>query len=212
MFAMATNRNLYAVLGVTSKATPEQLREAYRHLAKTLHPDVAGSTREDAVRMAEVNHAWSVLSDPVARREYDITQRAGASTYGSAAPPSREGVRGASRPAQLPPPRFPWKALVAVALAASVLVLIANAFTQPAEPGVPDQLLQAGSCVDIDRENFAVEVACGGPHYGVVDAFVAFDQTCPAVTFAHLDRQGMGKACVLPASDSAGVGDAEQSR
>lgn len=209
---MATNRNLYSVLGVTPKATPEQLREAYRHLAKILHPDVAGSTKEDAIRMAEVNHAWSVLSDPVARREYDVTQRTGSATYGSAAPPSKDGVRGVSRPAQLPPPRFPWKALVAVAVAASILVLIANAFTQPAEPGVPDQLLQVGSCVDIDRENYAVEVACGGPHFGVVDAFVAFDQTCPAVTFAHLDRQGMGKACVVPATDGAGVGDAGSSR
>ena len=116
---MVTSRNLYAVLGVQSGATTEQLRDAYRRLARTLHPDVSGSTKEDAIRMAEVNYAWSVLSDPVTRREYDTTQRTGSATYGSAAPPSREGVRGVSRPAQLAPPRFPWRAALAVAAAAA---------------------------------------------------------------------------------------------
>lgn len=210
---MATSRNLYAVLGVQSAASPEQLREAYRRLARTLHPDVAGSTKEDAIRMAEVNHAWSVLSDPVSRREYDTTQRTGSATHGSAAPPSREGVRGMSRPAQMTPPRFPWRALLAVAAAAAVFILVANAFTEPAAPGVPDQLIQVGSCVQIDRESFAIEVACGGPHDALVESFVAIDQTCPATTQSHLDRQGMGKACVRPVTvDGALVGDVDLSR
>ena len=85
---------------------------------------------------------------------------------------------------------------------AAALVLVAHAFTKPAEPGVPDQLIQAGSCVQIDNEGFAVEVSCTGPHTAVVESFVAFDQTCPAETLAHLDRQGMGKACVRPVSES----------
>lgn len=194
---MATDRDLYSVLGVRPGATPEQLREAYRSLARRYHPDAAGASRDDAIRMAEVNHAWSVLSDPVSRREYDITQRRGSAT-GSAVPPSREGVRGMSRPAQLTPPRFPWRGMLIVAAAASVLVLVAQAFTEPAQPGVPDQLIQVGSCVQIDREGYAVEVSCSGPHTAVVKSFVAIDQTCPAETLAHLDRQGMGKACVVP--------------
>lgn len=193
---MVTKRNLYAVLGVSSSATPEQLRTAYRELARQLHPDIAGNSRDDAVRMAEVNHAWSVLSDPVARRDYDVTQRVGSASHGSAVPPSREGVRGAQRAPQLVPPRFPWRAVLVVSVALAVLVLVAHAFTEPAQPGVPDQLLQNGSCVQIDRESFAVEVSCGGPHDGVVQQFVAIDQTCPATLQSHLDRQGMGRACI----------------
>lgn len=205
---MVTNRNLYAVLGVSSSASPEQLREAYRDLARRLHPDVAGTSKEDAIRMAEVNHAWSVLSDPVSRRDYDMTQRVGSASHGSAVPPSRDGVRGVSRPPQLVPPRFPWRGLLVVAAVLAFFVLIAHAFTEPAAPGVPDQLLQNGSCVQIDRESFVVEVSCAGPHDGVVEAFVAIDQTCPATMESHLDRQGMGRACItLTAQGAVGEGN-----
>ncbi|MGA0118204.1 MAG: J domain-containing protein [Ilumatobacteraceae bacterium] len=203
---MVTNRNLYSVLGVSSGATPEQLREAYRELARRLHPDVAGTSKDDAIRMAEVNHAWSVLSDPVARRDYDVSQRVGSASHGSAVPPSRDGVRGVSRPPQVVPPRFPWRTLIVVTVVAALLVLVAHALTEPAQPGVPDQLLTNGSCVQIDRESFAVEVSCAGPHDGVVQAFVAIDQTCPATMSSHLDRQGMGRACIVLGSLSA-VGD-----
>lgn len=199
---MVTNRNLYAILGVSSTASPEQLREAYRELARRLHPDVAGTSKEDAIRMAEVNHAWSVLSDPVSRRDYDVTQRVGSASHGSAVPPSRDGVRGMSRPPQLVPPRFPWRGLLVVAAVLAFLVLVAHAFTKPAAPGVPDQLLQNGSCVQIDRESFAVEVSCTAPHEGVVEAFVAIDQTCPATMASHLDRQGMGRACISLVSEA----------
>ena len=193
---MATDRDLYSILGVTSRATPEEMRDAYRQLARRHHPDASGSHSADASRMAEVNHAWSVLSDPVSRREYDMLQRVGSAATGSAVPPSRDGVRGMSRPAQIVPPRFPWRAMLIVAAVAAVVILVAHAFTEPAQPGVPDQLIQVGSCVQIDRESYAVEVSCAGPHTAVVEVFVAFDQTCPAETLAHLDRQGMGKACV----------------
>ena len=193
---MVTNRNLYAVLGVSSTATPEQLREAYRDLARRLHPDVAGSSHSDAIRMAEVNHAWSVLSDPVSRRDYDMSQRVGSATYGSAVPPSRDGVRGVSRPPQVEAARFPWRGLLIASAVLACLVLIAHAFTKPPAPGVPDQLLQNGSCVQIDRESYVVEVSCGGPHDGVVEVFVAIDQSCPSTMEPHLDRQGMGRACI----------------
>lgn len=191
---MDTDRSLYSVLGVSSRATADELRDAYRRLARLHHPDASDSG--DAARMSEINHAWSVLSDPVTRREYDRLQHGGSAATGSAVPPSRDGVRGASRAAQIEPPRFPWRAMLIVAAVAAVVILVAHAFTEPPAPGVPDQLIQTGSCVQIDRENYAVEVSCAGPHAAVVEAFVAFDQTCPAETLAHLDRQGMGKACV----------------
>lgn len=204
-FSMVTNRSLYRILGVSPSASTQQIRDAYRDLARQLHPDVGGTTKDDAIRMAEVNHAWSVLSDPVTRREYDMTQRIGSASVGSAAQQSKEGVRGVSRPPQVVPPRFPWRALIVVCVAAAVLVLVAHAFTKPASPGVPDQLLQIGSCVQIDRENFAVEVSCGGAHDGVVEEFIAIDYSCPATLSSHLDRQGMGRACVRLAASSAVV-------
>lgn len=76
-------RTHYQVLGVTPDASSEQVRRAHRQLARVLHPDTqAGlSPAERALadrRMREVNAAWTVLSDPVRRAEYDHQVRAAA--------------------------------------------------------------------------------------------------------------------------------------
>jgi len=62
--------NLYAVFGLDSDCTAEQIRAAYRVLAKQLHPDVNGS-REAMARTQELNVAYEVLSDADRRRAYD---------------------------------------------------------------------------------------------------------------------------------------------
>ncbi len=59
----------YDTLNVTDKATPDELKRAYRAKAKTMHPDKGG----DAVAFAEVSKAYSVLSDPSRRLLYDAT-------------------------------------------------------------------------------------------------------------------------------------------
>ncbi len=64
----------YAVLGVRPDASPAEIRDAYRRLAKLLHPD--HNPRADG-RMRELNRAYSVLSEPAARRHYDRSRRAG---------------------------------------------------------------------------------------------------------------------------------------
>lgn len=64
----------YNVLQVTSGAEPEVIRAAYRALAQKYHPDRSRSAQA-AQKMAELNRAWAVLSDPVARRAYDRSQR-----------------------------------------------------------------------------------------------------------------------------------------
>ena len=52
----------YEVLGVERTATPEEIKRAYRKLARELHPDVNPSA-EASERFKEVTHAYDVLSD-----------------------------------------------------------------------------------------------------------------------------------------------------
>src|SRR6056297_1511428 len=73
---MATTRDLYDVLGVSRKASAEEIRRAYRQLARKYHPDV--STETDASeRFAEVTQAYEVLSDEERRARYDQFGHAG---------------------------------------------------------------------------------------------------------------------------------------
>ncbi|QAY63053.1 molecular chaperone DnaJ [Xylanimonas allomyrinae] len=59
----------YEILGVERDATPEQIKKAYRRLARELHPDVAGESGEE--RFKDVARAYEVLSNPDKRQQYD---------------------------------------------------------------------------------------------------------------------------------------------
>jgi curved DNA-binding protein len=63
-------KNYYRILGVTRDATAEDLKKAFRRLARKYHPDVSKEPDADA-RMKEVNEAFAVLSDPEKRLAYD---------------------------------------------------------------------------------------------------------------------------------------------
>ncbi|WP_318528353.1 J domain-containing protein [Nonomuraea gerenzanensis] len=65
---------LYDLLGVTSTADPDDIRKAYRRLARQLHPDVNPDPKV-AARFQEIGEAYHVLSDPGRRRTYDLTGR-----------------------------------------------------------------------------------------------------------------------------------------
>jgi molecular chaperone DnaJ len=61
----------YEVLGVDRNATPDEIKKAYRRLARELHPDVNPSA-EASERFKLVTHAYDVLSDPQQREQYDL--------------------------------------------------------------------------------------------------------------------------------------------
>lgn len=62
--------NHYDTLNVNPKATPAEIKQAYRRLAKRFHPDSKSETA-DPDKIIKVNAAYEVLSDPTRRRSYD---------------------------------------------------------------------------------------------------------------------------------------------
>jgi molecular chaperone DnaJ len=65
------DRDLYGVLGVSRDATQEDIKKAYRRLARAHHPDV-NEDPEAERRFKEINLAYQTLSDPAKRRQYDL--------------------------------------------------------------------------------------------------------------------------------------------
>ena len=65
-------RDYYEVLGIAKDASPEEIKKAYRTLAKKYHPDVSTEPKEVAeAKFKEISEAYEVLSDPEKRSLYD---------------------------------------------------------------------------------------------------------------------------------------------
>ena len=152
----------YERLGVAPDATDEELRTAYRHRARQLHPDARHELT--AGPMAELNEAWRVLRDPERRRTYD----AGLPGANGGAAAERGGVRVWDDQLEVSPPvaaRGGRGLLVAVMLGILAAIFVFTAFartpeTRPAAPRV-DGYLSVGDCVAA-RPGMVVEVTIDG--------------------------------------------------
>lgn len=181
------------------------MRRAYREQARQHHPDrveATGSTGS-ADEMAAINEAWRVLGDPGRRAVYDrslagpVTSAApsGARAEGSARPGPGTTWQ---RPPDAAPARIPWRFMAVMATLGIMLVLAGVVFFEPAQDRPPDGIIRPGSCVAIEPNRDAREVACTGQGDLVVERLVPMDGRCPVGTTPHRDRLGLGIACVLP--------------
>lgn len=165
--------------------------------------------------MAEINEAYRVLSDPGRRAVYDrsLTTATGPSATGADTHGDDDADddgedefghhdRRRSRPGRVlapdGPARFPWKPMLVVAIVGSALVLVSAAFTDPPSEGVPDGIIRKGSCVAIEPNGDAREIACTGDDDIVVAVLIPTDARCPVGMRPHRDRLGLGIACIEP--------------
>lgn len=76
--------NHYATLGLDQRCSAEQIRDAYRILAKKFHPDLNAGSGDAVARTQALNAAYEILGDPERRRAYDESLKSAAKSKSSA--------------------------------------------------------------------------------------------------------------------------------
>jgi len=85
------SKDFYQILGVSEAASADEIKKAYRRLAKQHHPDANPNNPAAAETFKQIAEAHSVLSDPEKRKQYDQMRRLGAFDTGRAARPGGPG-------------------------------------------------------------------------------------------------------------------------
>ncbi|MBT3326583.1 MAG: molecular chaperone DnaJ [Gemmatimonadales bacterium] len=88
----APKKDFYKILGVDEKATPDEVKKAYRKLAKKYHPDANQGDTKASERFKGIGEAYAVLSNPAKRKQYDQMRRLGSFGLGSTRRPGPGGV------------------------------------------------------------------------------------------------------------------------
>lgn len=93
-------KDYYKILGVTKSSTADDIKKAFRKLARQYHPDVAKDKKTAEEKFKEINEAYEVLSDPDKRKKYDTLgpdwENGGTGGFGGGQPGWGSG-RGGSR-------------------------------------------------------------------------------------------------------------------
>jgi molecular chaperone DnaJ len=190
----------YERLGVKPSASLDEMRRAYRNLARAHHPDATGTG--SAVDMAAVNEAWRVLSDPARRAVYDASLR---SRRVAARPVMPQGAGDTDLddatgfvPIRHPLARLgiplPW--IVVLGVLALIFVFTAYAVRSAhSDGGKPDGVIQVGSCVTVVPDG-VTETACDSAHDGRVMALPPSGTLCDPSLSGVLDRRTGNVVCV----------------
>jgi curved DNA-binding protein len=102
-------KDYYRVLGVTPKATDDEIKKAFRTLARKYHPDVAKDKKSAEEKFKEINEANEVLGNPESRRKFDELGANWKTGAESRPPPGRSGDRSARRGSRGPEEEFQFE-------------------------------------------------------------------------------------------------------